>query len=330
MKENRPRLKIGKLKLRSGLILAPMAGISDLSFRLFNRSFGCEFAFVEMINARSLSHKSRRTKVMLSVVAEDRPLGVQLLGCEGNFIKRALSVLRGYDFDVLDFNAACPAKKVTRRGEGAALLKEPAKLASILRLIVQESHVPVTLKIRIGWDRNSVNVRDIAVLAEQCGVKALFIHGRTKLQEYSGGVDYDAISSAKKAVAIPVIGSGDVLSGPLAKKMLDETGCDGLAIARGALGNPWIFKQIDEYLKTASIIPGPEAAEITEVMIRHLDSCIGFYGERNAVVIFRKFFAWYTKGLRKIRPLREKSSRVKTRDDMLHIINQIPYLGRHR
>ncbi len=313
-------LKIGNLKLKSNLILAPMSGISDLPFRMLNREFGAELAFVEMINCRSISHKSRRTQAMLTSGKEDRPLGVQLLGCEEKFILKALDVLRGYNFEILDFNSACPAKKVVRRGEGCSLMRDPKKLGRILKLIVKNSSWPVTVKIRSGWDRESVNAKEVALSAQDCGVSALFIHGRTKIQGYSGSVDYSVIKKVKKALKIPVIASGDILSAQLAKKMFDETGCDGLSIARGSLGNPWIFKEIKEFLRIGKVISKPKIDSIVKVMLEHLDASIVFYGERNGVVIFRKFFAWYTKGFRKIRPLREKSSRAKTRQEMLKIL----------
>jgi len=313
-------LKIGNLKLKSNLILAPMAGVSDLPFRLLNRKFGAELAFVEMINCRSISHKSKRTQSMLSSTPQDRPLGLQLLGCEDKYILKALDVLKKYKFELIDFNAACPAKKVVRRQEGAGLLKDPKKLKKILKLVVENSEVPVTVKIRAGWDKDNVNAKEVALYAQDAGVNGLFIHGRTKTQGYSGSVDYNVIREVKKALRIPVIASGDILSAQLAKKMFDETGCDGLAIARGALGNPWIFKEIKEYLNTGKIVPKPGEAKIVKIMLEHLNASIAFYGERNGVIIYRKFFGWYTKGFRRVRPLREKSSRAKNKEEMTAII----------
>jgi len=322
-------LKIGNLKLKSNLILAPMAGITDLPFRMLCRRFGVELAFVEMINCRSISHKSRRTKQMLLTLPKDKPLGIQILGCEEQYILKSLDVLREYKFDLLDFNAACPAKKVVRRGEGAGLLKDPKKFKQILKLVVKNSWLPVTVKIRLGWDKDSVNAREIALLAQDCGVNAVFVHGRTKTQGYSGQVDYNAIREVKEALDIPLIASGDLFSGPLALRMLDETGCDGLSIARGCLGNPWIFKEIKEYLK-GKPIAHPANQEITKVMLGHLDSCIEFYGERNGVVIFRKLYTWYTKGQRKVRRLRERSSRARTKEEMKEIIQQALNCGELR
>jgi tRNA-dihydrouridine synthase B len=315
-------LKIGRLKLKSNLILAPMAGITDLPFRMLNRRFGCELAFVEMINSHSISYKSKRTQKMISSDKNERPLGIQLLGCEEKFIHRAMDVLNGYDFDILDFNAACPVKKVVRRGEGAALLKDPGKLSRILKLVLKKAKVPVTVKIRSGWDKGSVNAVEVASCCQDAGVSGVFIHGRTRAQGYSGAVDYGIIREVKKAIKIPVIASGDIFSPQFAKRMFDETGSDGVIVARGALGNPWIFREITEYIKSGKIIDRPSPQQVAQVMIEHLKMCVDFYGERNGVIIFRKFFSRYTKGFRKVRRLRELSSRVKTAEEMAEIIRE--------
>jgi tRNA-dihydrouridine synthase B len=316
-------LKIGELKLHSNLILAPMAGVSDLPFRKLNHKFGCELAFIEMINARCLGHKSKKTAEMLATDKIDRPLGVQLLGSEPVYIERAMEILAKYSFDVLDFNAACPERKVTRRGEGASLLKDPLKLEELLRLVVKGSRAPVTVKIRTGWDKDSLNAPEIAMRCQDAGVKAIFIHGRTKQQLYSGGVDYQTIRRVKKSVSVPVIGSGDIFSPELAQKMFTETGCDGILVARGALGNPWIFEEIRHYLSTGRESPKPGMEEIINTMLEHLNLSVDFFGPKYGVVIFRKFFGWYTKGFRKIRPLRETISRLKTKKDVEDVISQI-------
>jgi len=308
-------LNIGSLNLSSNLILAPMAGISDFPFRMLNRKFGCELAFVEMINVHSISHKSKKTAQMLFSHKDDRPLGIQLLGNEQKYIEKAIDILKKYKFDLLDFNAACPARKVVKRGEGAGLLREPKKLEKLLKIIVKNSSWPVTLKIRSGWDKDSVNAKEIAVIAEGCGINGLFIHGRTKLQEYSGKVDYKSIKAAKKTVKIPVIGSGDNFSTSLIEKMFAETNCDAACVARGALGNPWIFKGTQ-----------PAEEEIISTMLEHLDGCIDFYGERSAILLFRKFFAWYTKGFRNVRHLREKCCHAKSKKDVLHIVEELQKL----
>jgi tRNA-dihydrouridine synthase B len=319
-------LKIGKLKLNYPFILAPMAGVSDLAFRLLNRKFGCGLAFVEMINARSLGYRSKKTKAMLATTALDKPLGVQLLGCEEKFILRGLDILKQYEFDMLDFNAACPMKKVIRRSEGSSLLREPKKLSRLLKLVVKNSSVPVTVKIRSGWDDSSVNAREVALYAQDAGVSALFIHGRTRAQIYHGRVDYGIIKEVKKALTIPVIASGDIFSVELVKEMFERTGADAVAVARGSLGNPWIFKELTAFFKNQKVTDRPGREEIVDTMLRHLKLSVQVHGERNGVVIFRKFFSWYTKGFRKVRPLREKVCRVKTAEQMSGAIGELRYL----
>lgn len=318
--------KLGTLKLRYPIILAPMAGISDFPFRMLNRKFGCELAFVEMINVRSLSHKSKKTKFMLSGHKKDRPLGIQLLGYEEKYIRAGLDVLNNYSFDILDFNAACPARKVTKRGEGASLLKEPKRLQKLLKVIVKESKVPVTVKIRIGFDKSLINAKDVALICQDAGIDGLFVHGRTKEQMYSGCVNYKIIKDVKKALHIPVIASGDIFSAQLAKKMFDETGCDAVNVARGAFGNPWIFPQIQSLLNKEKEIIIPTKREIVKIMKEHINACIDFYGERGAVVIFRKFFAWYTKGFTNVRHLRDAACKVNTHNELLKIIDELVIL----
>lgn len=316
-------LKIGKLKLKSNLILSPMAGISDLPFRLLNRKYGCELAFIEMINVRSLGFNSKKTREMFATTAKDKPLGLQLVGAEPKYMARGLEIARQFKFDILDFNAACPVRKVVNRGEGAALLKNPKKLQSLLKLIRKEFVLPVTVKMRIGWDGGSVNAVEIAKYAVDAGVDAVFIHGRTRQQFYCGNVDYKQIARVKKTVDIPVIASGDNFSGQLVKKMFDETGCDGCVIARGSFGNPWIFRQVREFLESGKLIPRPDISEVATVMKEHLNLNDDFYGEKSAVVLFRKFFAWYTKFMPHVRPLREQATRAKTKQEMLELIEKL-------
>jgi tRNA-dihydrouridine synthase B len=286
-----------------------MAGITDVPFRMITRSFGCEFGFTEMISARSLVYNSRKTVRMISTAAGDKPVGVQLLGDDPLIIRSAMEILEKHDFDILDFNAACPVAKVTSRGEGAGLLKEPRRLQELLRVMVNHSRVPVTLKIRAGWDENSVNARETALYAQDAGIAAVTIHGRTRVQGYSGTVNYTIIRKVKKALSIPVIGSGDALSPQLIKRMFDETGCDGVAIARGALGNPCIFRQTAEFLERGTIPRRPGMQELVETMITHLNLCRNFYGERVGNMIFRKFFLWYTRGIPGVKPLRQRALR---------------------
>jgi len=315
-------LSIGNLTLNSRLILAPMSGISDLAYRLINRSFGCELAFTEMIGTDSLVHNSRNTLNMLSTRVDDRPLGVQILGCDPDLIKRSLDILQEYPFAILDFNAACPVKKVVSRGKGAGLLKDPAKLQRLLQTIVNNKRVPVTVKIRAGWDETEINAPEIALRAQDAGVDGIFIHGRTRKQRYSGQVDYDIIRKVKESVQIPVIASGDALSPELIQDLFNRTGCDGVALARGALGNPWIFRESIEYMKKGEILIRPDVLDISQTMKEHLSMNIELHGEKNGVIRFRKFFAWYTRGMA-VKDLKQRAFSARSRDDMLEFITEL-------
>lgn len=310
---------IDKLKLSSPLILAPMSGITSFPFRMLNRHFGCELAFVEMIDAHSLYYGNTKTREMLYMHPDDRPLGIQLLGNEPQVLLRCLEKIQNLKFDVLDFNAACPQKKVTNKNKGAALLKTPKKLYHLLKLIVKHAHAPVTVKMRLGWD-NSRTAQDIALYAQEAGISAVFVHGRTRAQYYSGQVDYQAIKKIKDALTIPIIASGDIFTPSLAKKMFDETGCDAVLIARGALGNPWIFKAAQQFLKNATSSPKPSLDDITDVMKMHFKLCLDFFGEKRSVIRFRKFFIWYTRGFKNVKPLRAELAAVRTKEEMFDVI----------
>ena len=318
--------RIGKLEISSRFILAPLASISDLPFRLLNRRCGCDVAFVEMINARCLGYKSVKTARLLATVPEDRPLGVQLLGCEEKFVERAMDIMARHSFDILDFNAACPERKVVRRGEGAALMKDPAKLRKLLAVVVRNSPVPVTVKLRAGWDARSINARECALAAEDAGVKAVCVHGRTQSQHYDGTVNYESIALVKKALRVPVIGSGDIFSAALAGRMFERTGADAVLVARGALGNPWIFGELKRFFAGNGAPERPGPSEIAKIMLRHLDLCVEYHGERVGVVVFRKFFIWYTWGLGSTRHLREAGTRARTREHMVRVIEEFKSL----
>jgi len=313
---------IGHTKLDSPLVLAPMAGISDLPFRLINRSFGCGFAFTEMISARSLVYSNKTTIKMLSSPPEDRPLGVQIVSADSDIIKRAVDILSPYSFDIIDFNAACPVSKVVSNGEGAGLLREPVKFQKLLKTIVEHACVPVTVKIRSGWDEASVNAADIALRAQDAGAKAIFIHGRTRAQGYSGQVDYAIIGKVKKCLTIPVIASGDALGPRLIRKMFDETGCDGVAVARGALGDPWIFREAIEYLKNGIPPFRPGVHEIAQTMKKHLALLVHFHGETTGIIRFRKFFGWYARGMA-IKHLKVMAFTACTHDEMARLLEKI-------
>ena len=316
-------LTIGKVVLPFPCVLAPLSGVSDLPFRLMSRYFGAPMAFTEMIDTRAIAHREKRTCAMLSSNPEDRPLGIQVLASEEGHLLRGLDVLQEYEYDVLDLNAACPTPKVTRKGKGAALLKEPKRLEGLLKALVKYSRVPVTVKIRAGWDQDTVNAGEIAGMAQDAGVCAVFIHGRTKVQGYSGRVDYEVIRKVKETLKIPVIASGDNLSVQSVLRMFRETNCDGVAVARGALGNPWIFKGLAAHFGKAPEYKKPDIEERIGVIKQHLDLTIAQYGEERGIGIFRKFFVWYTRGLKGAKPLRDRAFRTHTRADLTVIIDEL-------
>jgi tRNA-dihydrouridine synthase B len=316
-------LRIGPVRLRAPFFLAPLSGITDLPFRLLNRQFGCGLAFTEMISAEGLVRGDQKTLGMLASSAEDRPLGVQLYGSNPDTLSAAVEVLSPHRFDIIDFNAACPVKKVTGKGQGASLLKNPAKLEAIVKAMAARADVPVTVKIRAGWDRASVNAPDIALRCRDAGAAAVTVHGRTRSQKYNGTVDYSYIEAVRNAVDIPVIGSGDVLSARLALKMMEETGCSAVAVARGALGNPWIFGQITCLLDGRGSACGPAADQVLSAMTRHLESCCAWHGEIKGVKKFRKFYCWYTKGFHGIKKYRTAAFHAETRQEMRSYIEAL-------
>jgi len=315
-------VRIGNVALANPVILAAMAGVSGYPYRQINREMGVELAYLEMISARALSYLSRGTRERLLTGPNEGLLGIQLLAKDPYYILKGLDRLKDYKFDILDFNAACPQKKITNNGKGAYLLKEPKKLNSLLKCLIENTSKPVTLKMRLGWDSPKHALR-IAKGAADTGVSAIYLHGRTRNQGYRDGVDYKAIARVKKALKIPIIGSGDILTAELAKKMFEEAGVDAITVARGALGNPWIFREISEFLKKGRIIPRPKTSEITRIMKQHLDLTIKHFGEKTGIIRFRKFYIWYTRGFTKIKPLRTQITQITTKIQML---KQIKFL----
>jgi tRNA-dihydrouridine synthase B len=298
-----------------------MSGVTDLPYRLIARSVGCKFAFTEMLDVMALGSMRKRTGHLLSSRPEDQPLGVQLVGSREEEFLLALERLERLTFQVLDVNAACPARTVTNKGAGAALLKDPRRLARIVKTLSSRSPVPVTVKIRSGWDDDSLNAPEVALLMEDVGAKALFIHGRSGSQGYAGEVDYATIGAVKRSLTIPVIASGSSFNPSMVARMFDETGCDGVAVARGALGNPWILRDIEECRSVATISHVPLAERI-DLMRRHLHLSIDCYGESGGVSSFRKHFVWYTRGFPRMNHLRRTVFGVKTETEMLSLFTE--------
>ncbi|ENZ9536551.1 TPA: tRNA dihydrouridine synthase DusB [Clostridioides difficile] len=315
-------MKIGNLELKNKVFLSPMAGVTDLPFRLICKEQGCGLLYTEMINGKALCYDDENTKKMLKIEEEEHPIAVQIFGSEPEFMGRAAEIMNDYSNEILDINMGCPAPKVVKNGDGSALMKNPKLAEEVLRAVVKNSKKPVTLKIRKGWDDNSVNAVEIAKIAEDCGISALAIHGRTREQFYTGKADWDIIAEIKKNLSIPVIGNGDVFTIEDSINMLDKTGCDAIMIGRGAQGNPWIFKRINHYMNTGEILPEPTLNEKISTAIKHLKLAVEEHGEYVAVREMRKHIAWYLKGLRNSAKLRDEINKI---EDYQEVVSKLEY-----
>ncbi len=316
------KLEIGGVVLENGLVLAPMAGVTDLSYRKLCKEQGCGLVVTEMVSAKAILYKNRNTQELLRIRDEERPAAVQLFGSDAGIMGEIAQVVSEGNCDLIDVNMGCPVPKIVNNGEGSALLKEPKKVEAILTAMVKRSKMPVTVKIRKGFNDASVNAVEIAKIAEGCGVAAVAVHGRTREQFYSGKADWEIIRQVKEAVKIPVIGNGDVIGEKEAKAMLDLTGCDGVMIGRGAKGNPWIFSQILHYLETGEVLPGPSVLEIKEMILRHGRLLSEDKGEFTAMREMRKHMAWYTAGLPHSAALRNEINLVETLEEMAGLMER--------
>ena len=321
-------LRIGAFELPSNILLAPMAGCTDLPFRLIAREHGAKFCFFEMVDCNSITYGAkRRVYSILKTTEDDQPIAAQLLGRDpSKMLAGAEEILAIAKPAFLDINAACPAKKVVKKNCGAYLLKDEPELCSILKKLSSNLPIPVTVKLRIGYDKiDSAKIADLAQRCEESGAAAIFVHGRTQAKGYSGLIDYASIKAIKDSVKIPVFGSGNIFSPELAKKMCDETGCDGVLVARGALGNPWIFEEISDYLTKGRIRPAPGLAARKNVIKKHISAIEKFKdpGPRGNIGHMRKTLYWYMKGLPLAAKLREKVSLVNSYEKMLKLLDTL-------
>ncbi|QJA09724.1 tRNA dihydrouridine synthase DusB [Romboutsia sp. CE17] len=310
-------MKIGNVELKNKVFLSPMAGVTDLPFRLICKEQNCGMLYTEMINAKALCYDDENTKKMLKIEEEEHPVAVQIFGSDPEFMGRAAEIMNQYPNEILDINMGCPAPKVVKNGDGSALMKNPKLAEEVLKSVVKHSTKPVTLKIRKGWDDNSINAVEIAKIAEASGISALAIHGRTREQYYSGKADWDIITDIKNAINIPVIGNGDVFTVEDARNMLDKTGCDAIMIGRGAQGNPWIFKRINHYMETGDILPEPTLEEKIRIAKKHLNLAVEEHGEYVAVREMRKHIAWYLKGLKGSAKVRDEINKITSYEEVL-------------
>ena len=313
------KLKIGNVELENNLILAPMAGVSDLPFRVICKKFGPSLVCTEMVSSKALYFDSYKTRKMMNLENEERPVSVQIFGNDPETMGFAAKEISEFA-NIVDINMGCPAPKIVKNGDGSRLLLDLDKCREIIRAVVQNSKVPVTVKTRKGWDNQHVVAVELAKIAEEEGVKAITIHGRTRNEFYGGKVDRDIIKNVKEAVSIPVIASGDVTDEKSAAEMFEYTGCDGIMIGRGAIGNPWIFSEIIHYLQTGEILERPKNKEKLEIIKDHYNLAIENKGEEVAIKEMRKYLAYYTKNMPNSSEFRNEVNKLVSQKEVISLL----------
>ncbi len=316
-------MHIGSFHFEAPVFLAPMAGVTDTAYRIIAHDMGCPLCYAEMVSSQGIHFRNERTLAMLQSESAERPLAMQIFANTPAMAAEAAKYVEDLGTaDILDFNMGCPAPKIVKNGEGSALMREPAKAFAILSAIRKAVKMPFTVKMRKGWDDEHVNVLELAKLAEEAGVDAIAVHGRTREQFYRDNADWEIIAKVKQSVKIPVIANGDVRSCQDLKNILAVTGADGVMVGRAAQGNPWIFKQLTHYLRTGEVLPGPTMKERAEVIIRHLDLLLKYKGEYVGPREMRKHATWYTRGITHGAVLRDKFNKAESRQDFVDIIDE--------
>lgn len=312
-------MKIGNVEIKGMAALAPMAGVTDRAFRELCVAFGASYVVGEMVSAKGISFNSERSKELMLLSENERPAAVQLFGSEPQTVAAAAVTAMEYKPDIIDINMGCPAPKISGNGAGSALMKNPDLCGKIVEAVCKAVDVPITVKIRKGWDDKSVNAVEVAKICEQAGAAAITVHGRTREQFYSGKADLDIISEVKKAVNIPVIGNGDITNANDAAQMLEKTNCDMVMIGRGALGNPWIFREINAWLNDLRPMFPPSPAEKVTVILRHIQAMCDYKGEEIAMREARKHVGWYMKGFKNAAELRREAGYLKTYEELIEL-----------
>ncbi len=314
------KLKIGNVELANNLILAPMAGITDLPFRIICKEFGVGMVCTEMVSAKAIFYNDKKTLKLLNTEGEKRPISFQIFGSDEESMGYAAKYISEFA-DILDINMGCPAPKVVKNGDGSKLLLDLEKARNIIKVVVKNSKVPVTLKIRLGWDKEHIVATDIAKIAEEEGISAITVHGRTRTEFYSGSANLDIIKQVKQSVKIPVIGNGDIIDEDSAEKMFKYTGVDGIMIGRGSFGNPWIFKKILTYLQTGKKLENPNNNEKLQIIKKHINLELQEKGE-NGIKELRKHISWYTKNMQNSSEFRNKINKIDNSNELLEILEQ--------
>ena len=316
------KLSIGNVTLENNLILAPMAGVTDLPFRLLCKEQGAGLLCTEMVSAKAIHFKNKNTESLMRILPEERPVSLQLFGSDADLMAEIAAQIEERPFDIFDINMGCPVPKVAIKSQaGAALLKNPEKIYEIVSAVVKSVNVPVTVKIRSGWDNNSINAVEVAKIAEKAGASAICVHGRTRSQGYSGTVNLDTIKAVKENVDIPVIGNGDIKDIESAKRMFSYTGCDAIMIGRGVLGNPWLIKELVTYFDNGTIIDKPSYKEKIDMCFHHMDYLMKIKPEKVAVLEMRSHIAWYLKGMNGSQEVKNAIFKATNRDDIEKILN---------
>lgn len=314
---------IGNVELRNNLILAPMAGVTDLPFRLLCKEQGCGLLCMEMVSAKAIQYRNKNTQELLRTDPNEHPVSLQLFGSEPDIISETAREIEEKPFDILDINMGCPVPKIVNNGEGSALMKNPKLVEQIVSKTVRAIKKPVTVKIRKGFDNSCINAVEIAKIIESAGAKAIAVHGRTRAEYYSGKADWDIIRQVKENVSIPVIGNGDIVTPIDAEQMIKETNCDAVMIGRGVRGNPWLFGQIQDYLKNGKLSEKPSIQEVKEMIVRHAQLMIHYKGEYTGIREMRKHVAWYTAGYPHSAKLRSACNTIESMEQLEELLSKL-------